>query len=193
MLRQGRSWRNTTPDLTADEVLIMKKRILCFGDSLTWGYDPVTCMRFDDDTRWTGVLQNLAGTGAVIIEEGQNGRTIATDDPTKGFKNGLTYVIPCVESHKPLDLMIITNDGIIIRTPMEAIRSIGRTTKGVRVMNLDGESRIVSVTATEQEPEDEEELPDAEQEPTGMEGQEAPMDVNEAPVPDEDAPQTDEI
>ncbi len=84
-----------------------KTRILCYGDSLTWGYDPVTYERFDEETRWTGVLGSLAGPGAVIIEEGQNGRTIATDDPTKGWKNGLNYVIPCVESHKPLDIMII--------------------------------------------------------------------------------------
>lgn len=91
----------------------MKKRILCFGDSLTWGYDPVTCERFDEDTRWPCVLQTELGPEYAVIEEGQNGRTIATDDPTKGFKNGIDYVIPCVESHKPLELMIImlgTND-----------------------------------------------------------------------------------
>lgn len=91
----------------------MKKRILCFGDSLTWGYDPVTCERFDEETRWPCVLQKELGSEYAVVEEGQNGRTIATDDPTKGFKNGIDYVIPCVESHKPLDLMIImlgTND-----------------------------------------------------------------------------------
>ena len=91
----------------------MKKRILCFGDSLTWGYDPVTCERFDEETRWPCVLQDELGPEYAVIEEGQNGRTIATDDPTKGFKNGIDYVIPCVESHKPLELMIImlgTND-----------------------------------------------------------------------------------
>lgn len=91
----------------------MKKRILCFGDSLTWGYDPVTCERFDEETRWPCVLQSLLGPDYAVVEEGQNGRTIATDDPTKGFKNGLDYVIPCIESHKPLEMMIImlgTND-----------------------------------------------------------------------------------
>ena len=91
----------------------MKRRILCFGDSLTWGYDPVTCERFDEETRWPCVLQSLLGDDFAVVEEGQNGRTIATDDPTKGFKNGLDYVIPCIESHKPLEMMIImlgTND-----------------------------------------------------------------------------------
>ena len=91
----------------------MKRRILCFGDSLTWGYDPVTCERFDEETRWPCVLQSLLGDDFAVVEEGQNGRTIATDDPTKGFKSGLDYVIPCIESHKPLEMMIImlgTND-----------------------------------------------------------------------------------
>ena len=91
----------------------MKRRILCFGDSLTWGYDPVTCERFDEETRWPCVLQSLLGDEFAVVEEGQNGRTIATDDPTKGFKSGLDYVIPCIESHKPLEMMIImlgTND-----------------------------------------------------------------------------------
>ena len=67
----------------------------------------------DEDKRWTGVLQELLGENYKVIEEGQNGRTIATDDPSEGEKNGIKYVIPCIESHKPLELMIImlgTND-----------------------------------------------------------------------------------
>ena len=48
-----------------------------------------------------------------------------------------------------LDLMIITDDGTIIRTPADSVRMTGRVTKGVRVMKLREGSRIVSVTATE--------------------------------------------
>ena len=33
------------------------KNILCFGDSNTWGYDPVTGSRYAYDVRWTGRLQ----------------------------------------------------------------------------------------------------------------------------------------
>ena len=62
------------------------KRILCFGDSLTWGYDPVTRTRIGMDERWTGVLRACLGKGYTVIEEGQNGRTIATDDPAEGEK-----------------------------------------------------------------------------------------------------------
>ena len=85
----------------------MSKKILCFGDSLTWGFDPETRQRFDADSRWPRVMGALLGDGYEVIEEGQNGRTIATEDPAEGEKNGLTYIGPCLESHTPLDYVII--------------------------------------------------------------------------------------
>ena len=42
-----------------------------------------------------------------------NGRTTVWDDPIEGYKSGKDYLIPCLESHKPLDLVVIllgTND-----------------------------------------------------------------------------------
>ncbi len=83
------------------------KRIVCFGDSLTWGYDPENRIRFSRDIRWPMVMQKILGDGYTVIEEGQNGRTIATDDPAEGEKNGLKYIGPCLESHTPFDLLII--------------------------------------------------------------------------------------
>jgi len=53
------------------------------------------------------------GDAYEIIEEGLNGRTTVWDDPIEGHKNGQGYLIPCLESHRPLDLVIIllgTND-----------------------------------------------------------------------------------
>lgn len=88
-------------------------RVLCYGDSNTWGFDPVTKDRFDKATRWTGILATLLGGDYEIIEEGLNGRTTVWDDPIEGYKNGQTYLIPCLESHCPLDLVVImlgTND-----------------------------------------------------------------------------------
>ena len=85
----------------------MKKRILCFGDSLTWGFDPVNRVRFPEESRWPMVMQQILGDEYVVIEEAQSGRTIATEDPGEGEKNGLTYILPCLESHTPLDLVII--------------------------------------------------------------------------------------
>ena len=85
----------------------MKKRILCYGDSNTWGY-MVTGGRFPEDVRWPMRLQMLLGDGYTVIEEGFNGRTTVFDDPVEGgHKSGLTYLPPCVMSHSPLDLIII--------------------------------------------------------------------------------------
>jgi len=89
------------------------KRILCFGDSNTWGYEPATGMRYGSDARWTGVLSKVLGTGYEIIEEGLNGRTTVLDDPYEEYKNGRDYLIPCLESQRPLDLVVLmlgTND-----------------------------------------------------------------------------------
>ena len=89
------------------------RRILCFGDSNTWGYDPATEDRFDDQTRWTGVLQAALGADFTVIEEGLNGRTTVWNDPIEGYKNGHDYLVPCLETHRPLDLVVLmlgTND-----------------------------------------------------------------------------------
>ena len=84
------------------------KEVLCYGDSNTWGYNPKTKQRYDRNTRWPCVLQRELGEEFLVIPEGQNGRTTVWDDPVEGQKNGMTYLLPCLESHKPLDLVIIT-------------------------------------------------------------------------------------
>ena len=85
-----------------------RKRIICFGDSNTWGYDPVTGSRYDEDTRWPMLLQKSLGDAYQVIEEGQNGRTIACPDPWEwGTKCGMDYILPMAESHAPFDLLII--------------------------------------------------------------------------------------
>lgn len=89
------------------------KHILCYGDSNTFGYVPITEERYSIKERWTGILQNLLGKDYRIIEEGCGGRTTVFEDPIYPNKNGKEYLLPCIESHKPLDLVIImlgTND-----------------------------------------------------------------------------------
>lgn len=96
------------------------RNILCFGDSNTWGYDPAATatsplpVRYAPEVRWTGVLAKELGVGFRVIEEGQNGRTTVHDDPTAwACRNGRVYLPACLESHKPLDLVVLmlgTND-----------------------------------------------------------------------------------
>ena len=81
--------------------------ILCYGDSNTWGRKPLEDARFPMDVRWPGVLRKELGPGYWIIEEGLNGRTTVWDDPVAEGRSGKQYLIPCLNSHKPLDLVVI--------------------------------------------------------------------------------------
>lgn len=89
------------------------RTVLCYGDSNTWGLDPETRERFPFTVRWPGVLQEHLGSTYQVIEEGLCGRTTVFDDPLSPWRNGKQYLMPCLESHKPIDLCIImlgTND-----------------------------------------------------------------------------------
>lgn len=94
--------------------------ILCYGDSNTWGYPareqrplPNT-VRYGTDVRWGSVMRTILGEGYTVIEEGLGGRTTVWNDPIEGeHLNGKPYLLPCLRSHSPLDLVIImlgTND-----------------------------------------------------------------------------------
>ena len=64
------------------------------------------------------------GSGYRVIEEGLNGRSIGFEDTIEPYRNGYDYVIPCILTHEPIDLMVImlgTNDtkGRYALTPSE--------------------------------------------------------------------------
>ncbi len=60
-------------------------------------------MRYPRNIRYPGRLKTHEYD---VIEEGCNGRTTIHDDPVDGWKNGLDYLKPCLNSHKPVDLVI---------------------------------------------------------------------------------------
>jgi lysophospholipase L1-like esterase len=94
------------------------KTIMCFGDSNTYGAIPTLARagrhRFAPDRRWPGVLRRQLGSGWEVLEEGHPGRTTVHDDPIEGLhKNGLKALPVCLETHMPLDLVVLmlgTND-----------------------------------------------------------------------------------
>lgn len=91
----------------------MRKRIVCFGDSNTWGLNAETMRRFPEEVRWPCLLQEKLGDEYQIIEEGLPGRTSVMDDPLLEGMNGMDYIVPCIKSHAPVELVIImlgTND-----------------------------------------------------------------------------------
>jgi lysophospholipase L1-like esterase len=91
-----------------------KIRILCYGDSNTFGSRPDGLdRRYNDQERWAGVLQNQLGPDYQVIVEGLPGRTTVWEDPIEPYRNGSDYLIPCLWSQAPLDLVIVmlgTND-----------------------------------------------------------------------------------
>jgi len=104
------------------------KRIMCFGDSLTWGWNPteagVPVERYPGHERWTGIMAAELGDEFEIIEAGLSGRTTNLDDPTHPRLNGAAYLPSALASHLPLDLVIImlgTNDtkALFNRTPFD--------------------------------------------------------------------------
>ncbi len=89
------------------------KRIVCYGDSNTYGLNPETDQRYPREKRWTGILQNILGNENIVIEEGLNGRTTALDEPGLEYRNGYSYLEACLRSHIPVDYLILmlgTND-----------------------------------------------------------------------------------
>ncbi len=101
------------------------KTILCYGDSNTFGWNPISFdpldtpvvlgqHRLDKNKRWTGVMASELGEQYHIIEEGLPGRTTVWSDPVEGEdKNGEKYLLPCLLSHAPIDLVLLmlgTND-----------------------------------------------------------------------------------
>ena len=97
----------------------MKKHIVCFGDSNTHGYcaEPTDCadggIRFNENERWTCLLQKALGEDYLVLEEGLSGRTSVFPDPLHECMSGLDSIYSCLMSHEPVDLLILmlgTND-----------------------------------------------------------------------------------
>ena len=92
---------------------ITERRVLCYGDSNTYGYDPARDGRYGETERYPRVLQALLGSEWAVIEEGLPGRTAVFDDPITEAMNGLKTINPVLMSHAPLDtvtIMLGTND-----------------------------------------------------------------------------------
>ena len=89
----------------------VSQAVLAYGDSLSWGIVPGTRNRWPFEDRWAGVLQGLLGASVRVIEEHLNGRTTAFDNPVLPGRNGLAALPMLLESHAPLDLVIVMLGG----------------------------------------------------------------------------------
>lgn len=111
------------------------KTVVLFGDSNTWGYVPGgDGARYPREIRWAGRLAASLADQAEVIAEGLCSRTAAMDLPTAEGLNGLSYLVPCLRSHMPVDALVIflgTND-VAYLTLEDVAESVGRLVKAAR-------------------------------------------------------------
>ena len=81
------------------------KKILCFGDSNTYGFNPKDCSRYDENIRWTGILQKLSKGRYEIIEAGCNNRNCFAKNPMAEEMNG-NVMLPQYLELKP-DIVVL--------------------------------------------------------------------------------------
>lgn len=134
----------------------MTKTVLCYGDSLTWGFDAENLGRHAFEDRWPTVLQKALGTDVNVIAEGLNGRTTAYDDHLADCdRNGARILPTLLHSHAPLDLVIImlgTNDlkrGIGSGNAVGAVKGVERLINLVRshVWSFDDEQPEILIVS----------------------------------------------
>jgi len=134
-------------------------------------------IRLRGDDYVVGAGSTSAGEALLTITEKGYGKRTAVEDYSVHGRGGLgirnynvtekTGLIADVKMVNPgEDILIITDDGTIIRMAVEGISLLGRATQGVRVMRLGGENRVISIEKTEREPAEENEAETAEGEET---------------------------
>ena len=119
---------------------------------LAEGDEVISVAKIEEGKKVLAITQNGYGKRTEIDEfrvQSRGGKGILAMRLTE--KTGLMAAQMLVDDDE--DIMLITDDGTIIRMPVEGISTIGRVSQGVRVMRVEGESRIVGVTATEREEE----------------------------------------
>ena len=87
---------------------VKMKKILCYGDSNTWGCSPRDSSRFDERTRWPMIMGSILGEDYTIIEEGLNGRTVLNLSPVNPPANGIEGISAILNDCIPVDIVIIS-------------------------------------------------------------------------------------
>ena len=103
----------------------------------------------------------------IVTEKGYGKKTLIdeyrlTHRGSKGVKalnvtdkNGMMTSLKCLNTDESLDLMIVTDNGIIIKLPLEQVSILKRATQGVRLINLKDNQKVSTVALVNKELEDE--------------------------------------
>ena len=156
--RDGMSIRFAETDLRP----IGRNAVGVRGIELAEGDRVVAMSIVEEDTDVLAITENGYGKRTAIEEyrlqsrAGKGIKAMNLTDKTGGLAGQLL-----VRSDE--DILIITDDGTIIRTPVDSIPLHGRATQGVRLMRVAEGSRIMSIERAEQEPEEDELIPEGEE------------------------------
>lgn len=89
------------------------KKILCYGDSNTYGFNPFNGSRFNENIRWTGRLQTYLKDEYEIIEMGLNNRMGFIKSPQGFLHSSCEHFPKCLDEIENIDILILwigTND-----------------------------------------------------------------------------------
>ncbi|MDY2600300.1 MAG: DNA gyrase subunit A [Eubacteriales bacterium] len=156
--RDGMSIRFAETDLRP----IGRNAVGVRGIELAEGDQVVAMSIVEEDTDVLAITENGYGKRTAIEEyrlqsrAGKGIKAMNLTDKTGGLAGQLL-----VRSDE--DILIITDDGTIIRTPVDSVPLHGRATQGVRLMRVAEGSRIMSIERAEQEPEEDELIPEGEE------------------------------
>lgn len=132
-------------------------------------------IRLAEDDYVIGAARARKGANVLSITENGFGKQTPVEEFTVHHRGGsginlhnLTdktgFVAGIAVVDQDNDIMIITDDGIIIRTPVEQIRECGRASQGVIVMRTNQDVKVISIVRTDKEEETIEETEQTEQE-----------------------------
>lgn len=124
------------------------KKILCYGDSNTYGFMPKTFGRYEKDSRWSGILGNILGKNYEVIEEGMNNRTGFFKNPEGLKQSGGQYLEVYLQNHKDFDICVLalgSNDAQIFYdlTKENAIIGLQNLINSIKNVNLDTKIIII--------------------------------------------------
>lgn len=124
------------------------KKILCYGDSNTFGFNPQTGGRYDKNTRWSGMLSQNLGQNYQVIEEGMNNRTGFFKNPEGLKQSGGEYLPIYLQNHKDIDICLLslgTNDAQIFYPLDKTSTEKGLNNLTSEIIQINPQTKIVII------------------------------------------------
>lgn len=123
------------------------KKILCYGDSNTFGFVPGSGKRYKKEERWSGILSELLPEYE-IIEEGMNNRMGFLESLDGLPQSGGIYLPLFLQSHKDIDIFILalgTNDSQFLYNLDEKIAEDGLEHLVHSIYNANSKTKIIII------------------------------------------------